>query len=50
MEISDSDDVLLFENEQFTQLETATLPTQEQGEITRIRITNEGNGLSLIHI
>jgi len=44
MEISDSDDVLLFENEQFTQLETATLPTQEQGEITRIRITNEGNG------
>ena len=36
--------MLLFEDERFTQLETATLPTQEQGEIRRIRITNEGNG------
>lgn len=50
LEQSECPDTLLLENENFTELEPATLPTQERGEITRIRITNQGNGYTKLPV
>ena len=50
LEQSECPDTLLLENENFTELEPATLPTQERGEITKLRITNQGNGYTKLPI
>ena len=50
LEQSECPDILRLETNEPTELETATLPTQERGEITRIKITNEGNGYTKLPV